>query len=235
VSVASVGSAASYAGGGVAPGEIVVLTGAGIGPKDLVTLTVIGGTKIGTQIGNTQVLFDNQAAPLVYVSDGQTSAIVPYSVSGNATTQLVVVYNGNRSTALSVPVLAAHPALFSANASGRGQGAILNEDFTYNAANNPALKGHLVQLYGTGEGQTSPAGVDGLLALLQYPKPVTPVTVTIGGQPAEVPYYGAAPQAVAGLLQVNARVPDNVASGAVEVVVQVGTAKSQTGLTVAVR
>jgi hypothetical protein len=29
-----------------------------------------------------------------------------------------------------------------------------------------------VQLFGTGEGQTSPAGVDGLLALLQFPKPL---------------------------------------------------------------
>jgi hypothetical protein len=39
---------------------------------------------------------------------------------------------------------------------------------------------------------------DELLALTQYPKPVTPVTVTIGGLPAEVVYYGAAPQATSG-------------------------------------
>jgi uncharacterized protein (TIGR03437 family) len=90
-------------------------------------------------------------------------------------------------------------------------------------------------LYGTGEGQTNPAGVDGLLALVQYPKPLTPVTVTIGGQPADVVYYGAAPQAVAGLLQVNAKVPDNIAAGNQDVIIQVGTAKSQTGLTVAVQ
>ena len=62
-----------------------------------------------------------------------------------------------------------------------------------------------------------------------------PVTVTIGGQNADVVYFGAAPQAVAGLLQVNARVPDNIASGDAEVVIQVGTSKSQTGLTVAVK
>jgi uncharacterized protein (TIGR03437 family) len=175
------------------------------------------------------------AAPLIYVSDTQTSAIVPYSVAGKTTTQLVVVNGADKSTALPVTVLAMHPALFSANASGRGQGAILNEDNSYNTSANPVLKGHLVQLYGTGEGQTSPSGVDGLLALIQFPKPLTPVTVTIDGQNADVVYYGAAPQAVAGLLQVNAKVPDGVSSGDVEVIIQLGSVKSQTGLTVAVK
>ena len=52
---------------------------------------------------------------------------------------------------------------------------------------------------------------------------------------ADVLYYGAAPLAVAGLLQVNAKVPDNASAGDVEVVIQSGTSKSQTGLTVAVR
>jgi uncharacterized protein (TIGR03437 family) len=234
VSVSSVGSAASYAGGGVAPGEIVVLTGVNIGPATLTTGS-IAASKFGTQIGNTQVLFDGQAAPLLYASGGQTSAIVPYTVAGRAATQLVVVNNGERSTALPLTVLPAHPALFSANASGRGQGAILNEDYSYNSPSIPAAKGHYVLLYGTGEGPTSPTGVDGLLALVNYPKPVVPVTVTIGGLPAEVAYYGAAPQAVAGLLQVNAKVPDGVPSGNAEVVIQIGTAKSQTGLTVAVQ
>jgi uncharacterized protein (TIGR03437 family) len=235
VTVSSIGSAASYAGGGVAPGEIVVLTGSGIGPKALATTQVVGGTKLATQIGTTQVLFDNVAAPLIYVSDTQTSAIVPYSVAGKTTTQLVVVNGADKSTALPVTVLAMHPALFSANASGRGQGAILNEDNSYNTSANPVLKGHLVQLYGTGEGQTSPSGVDGLLALIQFPKPLTPVTVTIDGQNADVVYYGAAPQAVAGLLQVNAKVPEGVSSGDVEVIIQLGSVKSQTGLTVAVK
>jgi uncharacterized protein (TIGR03437 family) len=69
----------------------------------------------------------------------------------------------------------------------------------------------------------------------QFDLAVLEVTVTIGGLPAEVAYYGAAPQAVAGLLQVNAKVPDNIPSGNAEVVIQIGTTKSQTGLTVAVQ
>src|SRR5205807_8794901 len=54
VTVASIGSAASYAGRGVAPGEIVVLTGVNIGPKDLATLSIANNT-IATRIGTTQV------------------------------------------------------------------------------------------------------------------------------------------------------------------------------------
>jgi hypothetical protein len=88
---------------GVAAGEIVVLTGSRIGPKALVTLAVVGGTKIATQIGTTQVLFDELPAPMLYASDTQTSAIVPYAVSGHTSTQLVVVFNGTRSKGLAVP------------------------------------------------------------------------------------------------------------------------------------
>jgi hypothetical protein len=55
-------------------------------------------------------------------------------------------------------VAAAVPGLFSVDASGRGQGAILNQD---NSALNPAEKGSIIQRFGTGDGVTNPAGVDG--------------------------------------------------------------------------
>lgn len=57
----------------------------------------------------------------------------------------------------------------------------------------------------------------------------------IGGIAVTPLYAGAAPSLVAGVLQVNARIPDDVASGDVPVVVTVGTASSQPELTVAVR
>ncbi len=235
VSIGGIVSAASYAGEGVAAGEIVYIGGTNIGPASLATLALVGGNRVSTSIGNTQVLFDNQPAPLLYVSATQGSAIVPYSVAGKSTTQMVIVFNGTRSAPMALPVVASHPALFSATNTGRGQGAILNENLSVNSRSNPSDKGRVIALYGTGEGQTMPAGTDGLLALLQFPKPVAPVSVTIGGQNADVLYAGAAPQGVAGLFQVNAKVPESVASGDLEVVVQVGTARSQSGLTAAVR
>ncbi|MCC6540551.1 MAG: SBBP repeat-containing protein [Bryobacterales bacterium] len=236
MSVAFVGSAASGAGGGVAPGEMVVLYGSGIGPATLTTSALNAARdRLETTLAGTRVLFDGVAAPLIYVSAGQTSAMVPYGVAGRALTQMAVEVNGARSPAIGVPVVASKPALFSANSSGRGPGAILNENGSLNTAANPSEKGRIVVLYGTGEGQTDPPGADGLLALTRFPKPVLPVSVTIGGLAADVLYAGAAPQGVAGFFQVNAKVPENASSGALEVIVTVGAARSQTGLTVAVR
>jgi uncharacterized protein (TIGR03437 family) len=91
-------------------------------------------------------------------------------------------------------------------------------------------------IYATGEGQTLPAGVDGQIAGgPDYPKPTRPVTVSIGGIPAEVLYAGAAPQLVSGVMQINARIPLSAPAGDVAVEVAVGEAKSQAGITVAIR
>jgi uncharacterized protein (TIGR03437 family) len=62
--------------------------------------------------------------------------------------------------------------------------------------------------------------------------------VSIGGKQATVAYAGAAPGFVAGVLQVNARVPDDLAvSGLalVPVVITVGAASSQANVTLAVQ
>ena len=156
-------------------------------------------------------------------------------MAGKSSTQLQIEYQGRRSTGVSLPVAAAAPALFSSNASGKGGGAILNQDSSVNSASNPAEKGSVVVLFGTGEGQTRPGGTDGKLAAGIFPQPLLPMTVKIGGLDADVLYAGAAPGLVAGVLQVNAKVPAGVASGDVPVVVTVGSASSQPELTVAVR
>lgn len=63
-----------------------------------------------------------------------------------------------------------------------------------------------------------------------------PVSVTMGGVPAEVIYAGAAPGQVSGMLLVKARVPLNVAPAVdVPVQLQVGDAVSPPGVTMAVR
>jgi uncharacterized protein (TIGR03437 family) len=60
--------------------------------------------------------------------------------------------------------------------------------------------------------------------------------VTIGGQNAAVQYAGSAPDSIAGLLQVNAVVPQSVAPGsAVPIIVSVGGSPSQSGVTIAVQ
>ncbi len=90
--------------------------------------------------------------------------------------------------------------------------------------------------WATGEGQTAPAGLDGKLAADLFPKPILPVSVSIGGKEAEILYAAAAPGMVAGVMQVNARVPVNVTpSDAVPIRLKVGDTTSPEGVTVALR
>jgi uncharacterized protein (TIGR03437 family) len=227
--VSRIGNAASYESGVLSPGEIIVLEGSRLGPA---TLAEAG---LQTSFSSARVLFDGIPAPLLYVSDKQTSAIVPYAVSRRTTTEVIVEYDGKRSASVRVPVVATVPGLFSANASGRGQAAALNQDNSFNNAAAPIGAGQIIVLYGTGEGLTDPEGVDGRIARDPLPKPRLEAGVVIGGRPAEVVYAGAAPGLVAGVIQVNARVPAGTQSGDQSVVLRVGTAASQAGLTIAVR
>jgi uncharacterized protein (TIGR03437 family) len=233
----SVGNAASYVAGAVSPGENIVLFGSGIGPATL-TAATLSNNSFPTTLGSTQVFFDNIAAPIIYARADQTSVMVPYGVAGRATTNIRVVYSGVQSDTIAYNVVAATPGIYTANASGSGQGAILNQDFTVNAAARPAAKGSVVTIYLTGEGVTSPASVDGRIAPIDGSglfKPLLPVTATIGGQAATVEYYGTAPGIVYGVMQVNLRIPANAATGNLAVSIGVGSNTTQPNVTVAVQ
>jgi len=231
-----VAHAASYQPGVVSPGLLVTIFGTNLGPAALATLQLNAAGLVDTTLGGTRVLFDGVPAPLIYASSPQVSAIVPYSVAGKSETEIQVEYQGRLTRKLVLPVAGSAPGIFTADASGRGQGAILNQDGSVNSASNPAAPDSVVVIYLTGEGQTDPPGVDGKPALEVFPKPVLPVTVTIGGLPAEVLYAGAAPYMVAGVMQVNIRIPAGMTPGsAVPVVVKVGEAASQPSVTLALR
>ncbi len=227
-------SAASFQGGGVSPGLIVTIFGQRIGPDQLVSAQAGADLKFPTTVGETRVLFNNAPSPLIYVSTGQVSAIVPYSVAGRPTAELVIEYRGGKSNPVSIPVVVAKPGLFTANASGSGPGAIQNQDSSVNRASNPAARGSIIVLYATGEGATDPDGVDGQVAASVFPKPKQPVVVRIGGVNAEILYAGAAPSLVAGVMQINVRVPANAPDGAVPIQILVGNAESPAGVTVAI-
>ena len=219
---AGVTNGASYGGGAVAPGELINLFGTSLGPATLAGATLDASGKVATQIAGTRVLFGSIAAPLVYSSAGQVSAIVPYAVAGKTSTEVQVQYNGQTTLPVTIPVIEAAPALFTANSSGQGPAAILNQDGLVNPLQFAAGRGSTITMFGTGEGQTVPGGVDGQLASATLTKPVLPVSVQIDGKQATVQYAGAAPGNVAGVFQINAIVPLNATPGLVPVIVAVG-------------
>jgi uncharacterized protein (TIGR03437 family) len=234
--IASVVDSANYAGGVVAPGELVTVFGNSVGPAAPASASVVGG-KLPFTLGGVQVTFNGQPAPLLYSSAGQINAVAPFELAGQSTVQMVVTQVNGQSLTTMVPVAATNPSIFAANGTGAGQGAILNTDMSRNSASNPAPLGSVVSIFATGLGVTNPASVDGVLAAAINPPLVAqPVTVSIGGRIAVVSYQGAAPGLVAGVSQINVQIPSDVAPGpAVPVTIAVGGKQSQNSVTVAVK
>lgn len=216
-------NSASYLGGGVAPREIVTIFGAQMGPSAPVRLEMNADKRLATALSGARVLFNGVAAPLLYVSESQSSAIVPAAVAGLATVDVQVEYNGVRSESLTVPVLEARPGIFSIDGSGEGQAAVTNEDGSPNSAANPARRGSVITLYATGGAETAAGVEDGQIVGDVLPRTSLPVSAMFDlgtsefpvlPKSAEVQYAGGAPGSVAGLLQINLQVPaDAVTTG----------------------
>jgi uncharacterized protein (TIGR03437 family) len=234
--IAAVTNAASNLPGSISPGEIVVLYGSGIGPAQLVKAAPGSDGSYGTQLANASVSFNGIPAPMFYAWASQTAAIVPYGITG-AFAQVTVTYQDRTSQAFPVSMASSAPGIYTYDSSGKGPAAAINQDgVTVNTAATPTKIGDIISLYATGEGQTTPAGVDGKAASVPYPYPNLPVTATVGGQDAPVKYAGGAPGLVAGLMQVNIQIPSGIQTGnAVPVVLRVGDAFSPGGVAIAVR
>jgi uncharacterized protein (TIGR03437 family) len=217
-------NAASYVGGGVAPGEIVTIFGSAMGPPEVVPRQLIEDRRLATTLADTRILFNGAPAPLMYVSDKQSQAIVPYAVADRSSVDIQVEYKGVRSEAITVPVLPSRPGIFSQDGSGQGQGAILNEDGSPNSPANPARRGSVITLSATGGGEAALGVEDGQILSDVLPQTSLPVSVwfdlannefQVTSKPAEVLYAGGQSGSVAGLLQLKVRVPANaVATGA---------------------
>jgi uncharacterized protein (TIGR03437 family) len=224
---AAVDNAASFTAGPVAPGEFLAIFGSGMGPDVPATTSLNAAGLVDNVLATTRVLFDGVAAPLTYSSSNQVNVVVPYSVAGKTSTQVQIEFQNVRSAAVPMPVVTSAPGIF----------VIVNPDGSVNSTGNPAPKGSIVVIYATGEGQTNPAGVDGKLAaaVLPLPAPLLQVTARINNVLADVLYAGAAPTLVAGVLQVNVRLPLDTPAGDMPIVLQVGTASSVAAKTIAVQ
>jgi uncharacterized protein (TIGR03437 family) len=154
--------------GAVAPGEIVTLVGAGFPP-------------------DAKVTFDGYPAPILYADTQQINAIVPFEVTA-PNTVVSVAGSAKMIGSYTLPVWPAVPALFTANSSGFGQLAALNEDGTVNSSANPAKSGSVVSVFMTGAGSIAPSIVDGQLGPPQppYPAPVLGASAAVNGIGAPV-------------------------------------------------
>lgn len=227
-------NAASGLRSALAPGEIVTIKGSGLGPDTGVTLELTPEGKVATTLAGVRVLFNDTPGPILYASAAQINVVAPYEFAASSTVRVVIEYRGVRSPAFTYQVAPVAPGLFTASSTGTGQGAILNQNGSYNSETTPESKGNVVQIFGTGDGVSVPPLETGMVTP-NLRRTAASVTALVGGFVADVTFAGPAPGAVAGLFQVNLRIPLQAPSGNVPVVILVGGVPTQSGVTVAVR
>ncbi len=173
------------------------------------------------------VTFDEHPAPILYADSSQINTIVPFEVAGPATNLWLSV--GTEKIGLAtMPVAPAVPGIFS--------NGIVNQDGTVNSASHPAAPGSVITVYMTGLGGMTPAIADGAVGPLTapFPVPILGVGASVGTSyyptPAEIAtvlFAGQAPGLVAGVVQVNIRIPSAAATGASTLSVYVGNYLTQ--------
>ena len=189
--------------GPLAPGEIFSIYGAGFGPQQGLGAQPSRNT-IATQLGGVQVLIEDMPAPLLYVSSVQINLVAPYLLNGRTAAHVKILTADTTSNEVVLGVRPAAPEIFTAS---NGTAAILNQDGTVNAQNNPAHIGDVVAMFVSGVGQTTPAGVDGSIPQAAGGTPVLPIKVQLNCSFANVTYGGNAPGLVSGATQVNFQIP----------------------------
>jgi uncharacterized protein (TIGR03437 family) len=196
------------------PGELITLTGLAIGPDTGVAYQPDTQGQIPRQLAGVQVPFDGRPAPVLYVQSRQINALAPVELSGQTQTNLNVVYNQATVGSIAAQVVTnGRPGIFRLQPGVSSQAAAVNQDATVNGPSNPAARGDVVSVWGTGFGPTDPPCATGGL------NPPGPVKLAAGfrvdivdGSPSGGPvapalYAGSAPTLPCGVVQINLRVP----------------------------
>ena len=204
----------------VAPYDLISLYGVNLGPSTPAYGQVVNGM-VTNSIGGVQVLFDGVAAPLLYAGSTQINAIVPSEVAGRDFTQMQVVTPNGLINGLAIPVRASDPQIFH---TPENYAAALNQDGSFNTAANPAAPGSIVSIWATGAGLTGLLPPDGVVFQTGggTDRPILPVSVLDVADSLEVLYAGSAPGDVAGVMQVNFRLPASPDPSSFAVHLQVG-------------
>jgi uncharacterized protein (TIGR03437 family) len=193
--------------GAVSCVELVSLYGIGIGPQSPLPGQVQNGVYTSS-LGGYQVLFDGTPAPLLYVGPTQINTIVPSAVYLHDFTHVQIVTPTGTIDGPTLALLPAVPDIFQNSATGLA--AALNQDGSVNSLQNPAKPGSIVSIFATG-GETAYEWSDGTVVPINAPFWTNlPVSVLVGLTSLEVLYAGDAPGIVAGVMQINFRLPDSL-------------------------
>jgi uncharacterized protein (TIGR03437 family) len=198
-------------------GEVIRLTGKNLGPGAATGGIVNTSGFVTTSVAGVQVMFGNVPAPLLSVSSWAIVCVTPFELAAQTSVPVTVNYNGVQSNSVLIAVTG--PALEVLG--------VFNEDFSVNSASNPASPGSVLSVYVSGAGQTMPPSGDGQVNQAPLAQPGMQIQVQYfipsqagnSGAPLfnlPVTYAGAAPGAVAGVLQVNFAAPPQNATAIIQ-------------------
>jgi uncharacterized protein (TIGR03437 family) len=193
-------------------------------------------TPLPSTLAQSSFTIGGQSAPLFFAMPGQVNLQIPWDMAGQTQAAVIATVNGIASTAETVAIVPFAPGIFTMNASGAGQGAVLIAPTAVLAGpGTPVSRGAYVSIFCTGLGAVTNQPATGVAAgSSPLSISLTTPTVTIGGIGAVVSYSGLAPT-FAGLYQINAVVPLGVSPGnTVSVVISIGSISSNT-VTIAVQ
>jgi uncharacterized protein (TIGR03437 family) len=188
------------------------------------------GNSLPTNLSGVQVKINGLTSAVYYVSATQINVQAPANISGSVTVQ--VTHNSAVSNTVNATAASTAPALFTYQAGTKTYPAavflnsqIVGDPVLSGTIVSKAHAGDTVLLFATGLA-TSAAGI-----IVQAPVVVPgQVTVTIGGQPANVGFAGLV---ASGEFQLNVVVP-NLPPGEYPVVVTVNGQTSQSGVVIPV-
>ena len=198
----------------LSPGEFLTLYGSG-----LASTTTSASVPFPNNLGGVQVLINQVAAPIYYVSPTQISVVVPYVTTPESVAEIQVINNGANSNIVTNFTGSTSAGVFTNNpVGGIGYAAAERPDGSVISDSNPALVGETEALYLAGMGAVSPGVSDGTAA------PSSPLSYTTAtpqiylydsagntGTPT-VTFSGLAP-GFAGLYQINFTIPTGLVAG----------------------
>ena len=230
--VTCMASAAVYDSTVIAPGEVVSIFGTKIGPSLPYSGNRDRNGNVTTELGGVTVSIAGLPAPILYAGPGQINLVVPFGIPTTGTVAVEIRRNNLVISAFEKPVSDGHAALFTSDGSGFGLLAALNQDGSINSSLSPASPGSVVSVFGTGFGAMSPPAPDGAAPCKAESKPLANVSVLVYGASdgpvysaaGTIEYVGNAPCLVAGVVQINFRIPNvtPISDGTVTITVRPG-------------
>ena len=209
--LACIGSAATLTSAPLVRGEIISLFGSGLGPDTPASAQPGPDNRFPTVLAGTQVTFDGTPVPILYVSATQINAVAPWDISGIAGTKVCALVGNSQSSCILAGTTFAAPGIFSLPS---GYAAVVNQDGSVNSPENPAHAGSTIYVYATGLGPVFPTPFDGTIVQLPAP-PLSPsvdvfFTRGLASVTGVVLHAGLAPLEVAGLYQIDIKIPSSI-------------------------